>query len=263
MSRGLGYLPDPPFRAASYRLATFAPSAYPLRGSLAQHRPAVLDQGSTASCVGHGTSTLLAIAAGAWGIQLPIASPRALYRDARAIARRSDSIPLTDDGTYPSAVVDAMEYCGIYPLGSTESDVHPGNVNDEATLTELAVQRSRLIASPTSLALYDYTSLADMVRERIVARKEPIGLGILIGPEWSDWNGRGLIPQPFEGAPLGGHWIACDGYEMQRDTVVLKGLNSWGTSWGDSGEWRVSLREIFDSGRLLQALSFGPPTLLA
>lgn len=262
MKRGRGFIADPPLRMAGYRHATYASPYYPLAKSLDHARPPVLDQGPTASCVGHGTSTLLAMAAKLWAVSIPVASPRALYRDARAMTRRDDHEPLIDVGTYPSAAVDALEYCGIYPLDTAESDISEANVNDEATLTELAVQRKRLIVSPTIIVLTDYTTVANIIKMKI-ANNEPVGLGVLIGDEWPSWGGTGIIPAPHESTPLGGHWIACDSYETSRDTLVLRGLNSWGTAWGDKGEWRASLRDMFDSGRLLQALSFGPPSLVA
>ena len=260
MRRGLGYLPDTPLQAVRYaspRLGAVDPAP---SVDWSRYRLPILDQGSTQSCLGHGTAQLLAVASRAAGITLPPVSPRALYRDARALARRDESAPLRDEGGYPSALIDALEYCGAAPFAGDVSDVTTLNVNDEATLTELAEQRERLIVGTEAVPLTDYTTVAATMARALTAGYA-VGLGVFAGPEWTEWDGRGVI-DTYSTAAHGGHWIACDGYLYDRGTLILRGPNSWGRSWGDYGEWRASLRSMFDAGRLAQAILFGPPRLL-
>jgi hypothetical protein len=170
--------------------------------------------------------------------------------------RRDVHDALRDEGAMPSAVITAMEEFGIYPFDGTMSDITPTNVNNDATIDELCVEHRKLLAGFEHIELTDYAHVSASVK-RALASGYVLGVGINVTEEWERWTGYGAI-EARDGETLGGHWLCCDGYEQDAGgSLVLRGPNSWGSSWGDRGEWRCTLRSLWARSLLLQVVLFG------
>jgi len=148
---GRGYIPDHADIVrphVSLLLGARYGSATPDAVDLEPLAPAVMSQGSTSACTGHGTSVAIAIATkGA----LPfVASPRGIYGVARAVDRQSPIDGMTDSGAMPDQVVRGMSAWGVRPIAAPTSDgrysdCEPANVNDEPTLGEIESSSHALI----------------------------------------------------------------------------------------------------------------------
>jgi len=59
-------------------------------------------------------------------------------------------------------------------------------------------------------------------------------------------KGTGMIPMPKPSTEqmLGGHAIACVGYDDQRQVWIMR--NSWGTEWGDQGHFYLPYAYLTD-----------------
>lgn len=234
--------------------------------SLAEHEGKIFDQGPTESCVGHRGSMAVQIALGAAKVLLPfVPSPRMGYTNARLYERKRDNQgklpPLEDGGCQTSDYVRGLREIGIEAMtGEVDgrfSDCSPANVNDEPSLSDLAVEGENLVVGAYDATNKDlFTTLA--VIQTSLKAGYPVGLDIVADTIFQRWGG-GWGPNT---APLttcntddptsGGHAILCTEMYVSTDgTVLLSGPNSWGEGWGapsllsgsmsqPGGRWRAT-----------------------
>jgi hypothetical protein len=235
-----------PFRMHGAMGAT-APTSADLRetGLIA----AVKDQGSSGSCEGHSCSGATESAFALDGEPLGyIPSEAGLYTGARAIDRARFNPaplalpPLTDDGAMTEDVLAHMATFGIRPRRIAEtsdgrnSDVELAGVNDEPFLGDLEEGADRLTVGP--YAIDPLAPDAEHQVQAAIAARIPVRVDAFVDMVFEDWvRGRAPVPTPNTNDPQGGgHAIYIVGYAP--GFYIIR--NSWGTSWGDGGDVRVS-----------------------
>jgi hypothetical protein len=264
----LGHIPDPPHKRTQPRshelLGTVLTKS---TATLEAHEATVFNQGGTESCGGHGTAQLLACL----NVLPWVTSPDWIYKAARRKMREDSGKedPLTDSGVYPSAITEALAIEGVIPYrGPTSdgrvSDVMPSTVNLESPLSDFEMAAVKIVTGgyridPTSPDFFTQIGLA-------LAAGCSVGLGIIVDSNFQTW-GRGWTPArgpltscKLDDPYLGGHWVACNAFDLSKDTGVFSGPNSWGGDWGapplldltcknGGGHWRAT------GGFLRQAVS--------
>ena len=260
MAPGAGYIPNPVgHRAAPARLllggsrapATWAdlPSAVDLR----PHFPAVMDQGQTSACVGHGTSAAIFASFSASGDPLPfVPSPLGIYTLARAVTRAHDcpdgALPaLADEGAIPADAIAGLSLYGVRPMGRQPdprrySDADESTVADEPTLGDLELDACALVIGEHAVTSLSREARAFEVAS-LLACGTALGFGMFVDRRYQAWRPHlPPIASTDESDPTGGgHWQALAGYERHTDgECVFRVRGSWGVGAGDRGDWLIT-----------------------
>lgn len=218
---------------------------------------AVKDQDATNSCEGHSCSGATETAFALAGDPLSfVPSEAALYGGARSVERArtapaSRPLPaLTDEGAMTEDALVFMATFGVAPRrvpqtsDGRNSDVELASVNAEETLGELESGGTLLVVGP-----YGIDPLAQDAEHQVqaaIAARIPVRCDAFVDMVFENWMpGHAPVPAPNTNDPQGGgHAIYIVGYAPGLYIV----RNSWGTSWGDSGDVHVSpawLREAW------------------
>jgi hypothetical protein len=231
--------------------------------SLARHAGKIFDQGPTESCEGHRGSMAVQIALRASGVEPPfVPSPRASYANARLYERTrgpNGSLPaLKDEGCATGDYLRGLSEIGIEAMGpevdGRYSDCGPNNVNQEPSLSNLAVEGQNLVVGAYDASNLDLFSTLLAIQASLAAGY-PVGLDIVADTIFQMWgSGWGSNTAPLttvntDDPSAGGHAIVCDEMSVGTDgSIILGGPNSWG-QWGapaidGSGEgygrWRAT-----------------------
>lgn len=215
--------------------------------SLEMHTPPVYDQTEFGCCEGASGSSAVYTRFKAKGTPLPwLPSVGGIYMPALALDRAAATPPnqalpqLQDLGTETNTVERVLSIFGIrasdsYPSG-TYVDITPSSILLDPNLEQLEQGAKKLIIGPysindtgnqkiqdikdciTSLIPVRVDSWVDMAFERWTPNQKPIGV-----PDYNDSRG-------------GGHALYIIGFI--GDNFVVR--NSWGVSWGASGNIVVS-----------------------
>lgn len=193
----------------------------------------VLDQGTTASCVGQALSTSLYLRGQIACTPVARPSPLAIY----TLARLADAphATLTDDGSRPASAVAGLRDHGLvaeprWPLvvGHVDSPL-PLDVYQHGGDAPL-LDHYRIASGPGASVL---------VRQALARGFAPC-LALQIDRSFEDYAG-GRWDGP-EAPIVGGHYVCAVGYG--EDHVWL--VNSWGTGWGLGGLARIADRVLDD-----------------
>lgn len=234
---GKGYLPDTHDKSKdlSARALLGAAVRVPTEFSLEQYMLKIWDQGQTSSCVGWAFMQAVMLRCAAMGSPIPPPSPEAIYVLARAMARQQDGqtpeqSPLEDNGSVPALAVAAMQQWGIPSMTAWPFD--PDTIDNEPDLEELEV------ASAFQLLGSGYARINSTGAQRVadiqqaISSGYPVAIGTSVDKAFEDYTGQGLITAPDPANLLGGHMMHLIGF---RADGAIRGVNQWGTSWGDSG----------------------------
>lgn len=234
------------FRMHTAMVATL-PSSVDLRetGLVA----AVKDQGQVGACEGFScsgaTETAFALAGDPLGFT---PSEAAWYRGLRAIARARSTpagqpLPsLQDVGGMTEDAIAFMAAFGIRPRyvartsDGRNADLEIAAVNDEPGLGELETEAIRLFVGP--YAVDPQSSDAEQQVQASLAAKIPVRVDSFVDSAYEDWTpSQAPVGAPNTSDPQGGgHAQYIVGYAPGFYIV----RNSWGTAFGDAGDWRVS-----------------------
>ena len=215
-----GYLPSPP-DPRDYPLSKIAepgplPKAVRMDGFVVK----VLNQGGCGSCVGKATNGIVSA-----GHKQALSS---LYIYTRC--KQEDGIPTTE-GTFPRVALKVVHQEGACP-----EDVLPYAKLQECLSFPAITQLMKDAAAPYKVKGYARLWSLGEIKQALAGGKMVLG-GILVTDSFAYWDGQGVIPVPA-GHILGGHAIAICGYDDERK--ALRGINSWGTGWGDKGFFWLS-----------------------
>lgn len=180
--------------------------------------------------------------AGAYALQSAIAhhsgkdpgvlSGAYLYYTGRAVWGGQDE----DEGSYLRTLFDAIEIQGACKeelfTNATSPFKSPGWSQVKNGFKHRGIKNYRQIYTP------------DEAREAL-SEGIPLVGGWTVGDDFVNWNGGAAFTT--ETAPLGGHALAIMGYNINGDFLVP---NSWGTSRGEAGWWRVSEQFLMSTDRL-------------
>jgi hypothetical protein len=241
--RGVGYIRDPEdgrdWSARSMLGASRAKAAeaMQLEGSIR----GILDQGSTNSCVGHAIAIAADTRLRHIGAIKERPSPLSIYSIARELARKGKGA-MVDDGCWPRAAMKGVGNYGVaferdWPLEQSRvnADV-PWDVLQKASAFKLD-------------AFFRVDSVGHSRVEDILyalARGYPVVFGTDIDHQFQDHHGSGVV-QPATKDNLGGHMMCLIGYTTTgAGRTRLRGVNSWGTGWGDHGFYWCEENFILD-----------------
>ena len=212
-----------------------AVKAAPAKASLLDRIPGVFDQGQTGSCTGWATCGAIATRMNAQGAPIGMPSAPLLYKLSRAIDRTPNtdgSLPaLQDEGAMPNQVMRAVQEWGLRSLDA--SPFEPESINDEPSFLELEGASDCRLAGMYRIGASGSSRIAQ-IRSSIVAGY-PVCFAIDVDDAFEEYDGSALLSR-FGGPNYGGHYLYCVGYDTtSTGETIITGVNSWGTSWGQSG----------------------------
>ena len=254
--RGTGHIretaPHTPFARLSAKLGAPASSA-----NLMAFTTKVFDQGNSGSCEGNATAGAIYCALAAAGSPIPwTPSQDGIYRLGRAIDRVPDEhgnlSPLTDTGAMTSQVIRGIAEWGIRPMGALASDgrysdVELATVNDEPSLTEIEADAHHVIIGAYAITSWGKQKSDDVAA--CVSAGVPVVLAIAGGSQAFQAYSGGVLGTL--NAPLD-HAVFVVGYTTNADgSRVYTVRNSWGQSFGESGNVRISEDCLYQCGDLV------------
>lgn len=201
--------------------------------------PRVPDQGGCGTCVGKATMNILN-AYYNHTQQLPDEGLSSLFIYARC--KQEDGVPDTE-GTYPRVALKIAQKEGACPKQDLpySSWIKQGNCLDMPQITDDMKKAAKMHRIKAYARLQDpdgYTSLAQ-IKEALAAGKLVLA-GILVTGSFMDitkWSNKKVIGPPGGGI-YGLHAVCLCGYDNNMQAV--RGVNSWGSSWGDKGYFWLS-----------------------
>lgn len=253
MGRGKGYVRDghntaldlPSHRRFGATRQIPAPGSYgglePLVGALG----GVLEQGETETCVGFALSTgidLHALAIGAMRPGDPRRSPVAPWAFAQVLQRGGKGPaeqPLLNVGVQPTLAATGMLKFGVPSVEQWPFD--PANITREPTLAQLEGATAFRVEGWTRVQSDGPQRLADV--RLALSHGCPVAVGCDIDEAFEAYDGEGALGPSDASKIVGGHMPLLVGYDSAGR---FRGLNSWGTTWGDRGffwamgEWLMS-----------------------
>jgi hypothetical protein len=274
MPHSKGYRPSRPEDLARFRPVRHLFGArdgvvlgYPAAAATSPHAPAVMDQGGTSSCIGHGSSVGITTALAAKGTPLPwVASPKGLYDDVRELGRSKlpdgSLSPLADDGGDPATLLQSLAASGVRAIRAPSSDgrysdCEPATINTSETASEDEEGRRDLLVGEYSLDPRD-PEFPGLVAA-CIARGVPVGVGIPGDGPFEAW-GDHWSPSS---APLTGsadfneadHWVVILDYVTAADgSLVFVVRNSWSADWGKGGD--IAIAEAWMTAGCAEAIAF-------
>jgi hypothetical protein len=251
--RGLGlrkpliapHLVRPSFRLhAAARAGADSPVDLRLTGLIA----AVKDQGQVGSCVEHSgsgaTESQFALDGDPLGF---VPSEDIGYKGARSIDRaRANPTgglpPLTDSGSMTTDYESWIATFGVAPRwrpstpNGRNSDCDLDTVNDDIDLA--AVESAGTLLAPGPYAIDPRASDAEALVQAALSANIVVRVDAFVDTSFEQWSaGSTPIPAPNENDPNGGgHAIYIVAWNVGQYVI----RNSWGTSWGASGDAIVS-----------------------
>lgn len=249
---GFGLIPDPiPHRKLynGFHLhSAFTAETYPDSHSLEKFTPPRWNQGNTGSCGGHGTAGCITTTYNALGMYLPSpVSPRSVYQTALCVDREPDAtgkLPkLRDEGTYPNAIVRALNLWGFNFSnevdGGRQADAPDytsyleKHVTDEPLFGELEDREPRIISSVNALV----ESGSQKIPQACLAISQGFAImgAIAAGNDkFMGFSGEGVLD--FTGVNID-HWIFFDAYRTNsKGEKEFHLVNSWGLGiWTPDG----------------------------
>jgi hypothetical protein len=232
---GKGYHPDTHDKSKDIpaRALFGAIMRLPAEYSLEQFIAQIWDQGQTSACVGWAFAQAVMLRAAAAGTPIGLPSPVAWYTGARATERSlagltPEQSPLQDNGSSPSIAVSAAQLMGIPSNVAWPFD--PATINDEPDLEQLEIASAFKLVGAYRIDSSGSQRIQDV--KQAISSGYPVAIGTSVDQAFEDYNGTGLIQAPDPANILGGHMMHLVGY---RSDGSFRGVNQWGTSWGDSG----------------------------
>jgi hypothetical protein len=242
--RGLGHRPDAPDpRDFKVRALFGAPRGMPAESSLEEHVLKIADQGETSSCVGQAIGCAVDTRLRKMGRVVQPVSRQAIYTFGRAIDRASPTEALRDEGSYPRLAMRGMKQWGVPTAHRWPFD--PAHINDEMPWD--VMQESSAF---TLSAWWRVSSVGNSRVEEVcqaLSHGYPVVFGTEVDAAFCDHTGKGRVTPADPRKSLGGHMMCLVGYRTEGATRVFRGVNSWGTSWGDGGFYNAGPEFVMDA----------------
>lgn len=228
--RGLGWRPDLP----DQRDYAFAPDESALTDLPAEVRldldpamPAPYDQGQLGSCTANALGAAVAYQLAKEGKPAPAPSRLFIYWNERDVEGTTD----TDSGAQIRDGVKVLAADGVCPETEWPYDIGRFTIKPSA--------QAYRDAATAKVTRYERVARAANHWQAALAAGRPIvgGFSVYESFEAGDWPGF-VMPMPERGEQLlGGHAVAFTGYATVNGVLCWRLRNSWGTGWGDHGNF--------------------------
>ena len=179
------------------------------------------------SCTGWGTARAWHVRARIQGdssVHFPSAD--LIYAEGRIADTADPDAPLDDIGCYPRLTLLATKQLGVVPLDRWTRSPAGVMRPDWGTIRESADMRGVSFAR-----VYGVDEM-----KRSIASGFPLVVGFRVDTSFIDYDGG--IWDGMNGEYRGGHSTCLLSYDEES----LRGPNSWGDEWGESGFYRISNR---------------------
>lgn len=193
--------------------------------SLEAFLPPVRDQGSVGKCNAVATANAFMMARRISGLSFQDLSDDYIYGNIcfkDRWGRRQDSGSLLEDG------LKWMQTNGT----CTRSVVRDGNWNPQAWPAQAASEAQEFVVEEAYLC-QDFDAVASAIQQ---------GFPVIVGIDWYDnffqVDADGWLPMR-PGQPAGGHAIVCYGVSQRNGVWGADCRNSWGATWGRSGNFTI------------------------
>jgi len=160
----------------------------------------------------------------------------ALYYLSRA--KMQPSREREDSGTYLSLACECLRLFGV--CAEKEWPFDPAKVFERPSLMALREAYLHKIS-----AYYRITNTGqDRVNSVLEALRanHPVVYGTEVGDNWMNYRAGQVLQRPE--TSLGGHATHLVGWDQRRGVFI--GENSWGTTWGEDGYYRIAPEVIAD-----------------
>lgn len=203
---------------------------------------AIWDQQQTSCCVGFATAQATNARCGYMGTPIPRPSPVSVYTPARAYDRPNASTSLQDEGCFPS---NAMR--GITEYGIASNAAWPfseATINAEPTAGQLENASIMELSGHWHIDSEGADRITDVCQA--LSQGYPVILGVQVDQAFENYDGTGVLTAPADNG--GGHMLCIVGYRTVNGKKQFRGVNSWGTSWGDRGFFWADEAWLTDAG---------------
>lgn len=197
----------------------------------------IRDQISTSSCVGQAIASAIDVRLRFLGKSLPEPASLGVYGFARMLEKLRTGALLTDDGCFPR---DALK--GLKNFGVPSEDDWPFTEDPAIVNEELPWDVQQKASAGRVDAFYSIVGGGEVLLQDIcnaLVQNFPVPYGTNVTQAFMDYGGGGpsrAMPAPGPtDRRLGGHETLILGYTTVKGRIVFQCLNSWGTSWGDTG----------------------------
>ena len=235
-------LPRKFHRYPALKLVTFPPLSPAKDLITTGFLPPIWDQGQTSSCTGHGTTRGLMFARAKAGLPALDLSRLFPYYNARVAEGQADQ----DAGAEVGEVIVAVQQAGDCLYADLPTD--PGLVTQPPSSTAIAHALAHKALTATRVLGATPASMSYHLRHCIDVLGLPVVFGFTVYESFeSDEVAKsGIVPMPQGGeSVLGGHCVVATGYDDATKLVTCD--NSWNTTWGIQGRFKLPYAFIFDS----------------
>jgi C1A family cysteine protease len=223
--------------------APLVQAAPPPAASLKEWLGAVKNQGDEGSCTAHAGTENLEFLYRKYKGQTPVFSPAFLYYQERLL---DGSIQFDDDGSTGRSSCKAMNQFGV--CLESQLPYIPGKYSIPPT----PEQYQDAIANKYG-AYHFLSTVADM--KACIASGYCFMIGFTVYDSFEAIGADGMMPAPNKSTEqvLGGHEVLVYGYDDAKGPGAFSVLNSWGTSFGDSGTFYMPYAVAADKDVLMDA----------
>lgn len=229
-----------------------APYGLPYEHSMRSAVVRIRWQKRTSMCVGMGLSTAgsiwLNVRKKGW-FDFSGLHP---YTLARQYSRFSPDTPLFDAGCYPYSAAVGLREWGLLPeaeLPSPDNDAwDPLSLNKDLAWDQLQNATPWKVVGVHRIDSSDPVTAA----KQALANNNPVCIGTYVTGGWFNYTkGQTIGIEGNTGG--GGHLTTLVGYQGNN----FEGVNSWNTTWGDGGFYRLDAAVLRDPRTMLYVFSWG------
>lgn len=214
-------------------------ASLPAKIDLSNRCVAPMDQGDLGSCVAHGVTAVVRFDRLKQGLHDVPLSRLQLYYD----TRRVEGNIASDSGCEIRDAIKCAAKTGIGP----EKD-WPYNITRFASRPPPMCYRDALANQALEYLKVDNTSVGAIKSALVSGYPVVIGISCYESFESAAVEQTGIIPLPKRTEKqLGGHCLYLHGYGNQ-DPDYADGRNSWGTSWGNRGDFHIPFAYLTNPG---------------
>ena len=216
--------------AANYGSETTTPESFDWRTENSECVHAVRNQGACGSCWAHAISEAMSdrVCIDSNGKFNTVFSPQQLV-DCDYLDHGCNGGNLIFPWLYYSTVGAAEESCyGDYVSGETKT-------HQFCFISKLSCKHTR-----TNIKSITFARTIDAIKEEIM-NHGPVAAGFFVYEDFKKYSKGIYVQDSSSGRMLGGHAIKIVGWGVEQGTNYWIVQNSWGSTWGENGFFRIQM----------------------